>query len=311
MERNLFDVMDRWWKLRHYPDITEGTVETAANGVASIRIGGGIDTQPALYNQRVGLVPGDTCIAVRTSRSRQWRIIAAFGKSSLMGTIFATPSNAPFVQLAPPNNFHSKALPGLVAFEWDAPPQQPVAFEIQTATDNTGTGATTRVITRGSYYLLESSDALYGRARSINEGFQKSSWTDWVACTPSPSADNAEFVISAVFTDDDLVVIGDSPSGYGMPLGLVPSGYSIARVLMRVTTAFPTGVVLESSDSFMKYTAPISSSSLLATGDFEFQPNVDITADTTIELWDHSDPGLSLTYTGRAEIYVTCRKTAQ
>ncbi len=190
---NILDAFDRLMRDKNIPELSEGTVTTANENVAWIKFGGSGQAQQADYIG-AGVKSGDRCIAARVSRNARWVIIGTYSSNRTS----SNPSARAIDLYAPPTDLVSKTVPGFAIWEWQAPvATNAVAFEIQTNSSASETGATATLITRGSYYFESASADRYARVRMVTLDFKYSNWTSWVSCTPLPAAApyNATYIV--------------------------------------------------------------------------------------------------------------------
>ncbi len=181
-----FQALEHFLDQKYPAEIDEGIVASKSLLTAWVRLGGSNQMQEASLPKDTMIDVGDRVIVIRPTRMSRWVILTAFGTRQT-GIVVSGESNPAF-EFAPPDGVAaSSVLLGCVLFTWDAPPQQVVAFEVQTNTSESEAGATSQLITRGSYCIIQSSVTLYGRVRSISTTWEKSDWSDWVSAAPGTS----------------------------------------------------------------------------------------------------------------------------
>lgn len=163
------------------------TVVSVAAGIARIRIKGSNQTQDAIVPAGMDIQYNDEVRLTRTkSNSRvRWVVDAVI-------SVRATGQRgvqSQYMEIFPPDGITViDGLPGMVTVRWNAPVTMPVAFEVQTADDSSGTNAVTEFTTRGSYAIIPASSNRYFRIRSTAHDGQQSAWSDWTLAEPGESA---------------------------------------------------------------------------------------------------------------------------
>jgi hypothetical protein len=284
---NIIAIFERMWAVKDKAEIAEGQILTAQAGMASVILAGSTQPTRALYDRRDTIIPGDSCFLIRSKRTAPWVIAVVLGKP-LTGTSFATPGINQ-TQLSPPNGVQIKGK----YVEWQAPPQYPVAFEIQTSDDMSEIGATTHLVTRGSYFFLDTLEATYVRIRSVGLDFRKSAWSEWLAYSPPISASILNISASFVL-------------GWGTEVASIETGSIIERVLVHVTQAnngtSPTLKVGVDGDDDLFMTENQNDSTLI--GSYETQPFYEATEAIVIKVFFS---GIDAT-TGAGTLYLTVRE---
>ena len=88
--------------------------------------------------------------------------------------------------LSPPANLTATGGPRIVRFEWDTYPGEIMCYQVQTNSSAVEAGATEVLVTRGSYYMYETTvgTTRYGRVRAIRwfgpNDVMFSAWSVWV-----------------------------------------------------------------------------------------------------------------------------------
>lgn len=163
-------------------DIQEGSVASAKDGIAWVKISGAAKSQLATYPSIMTPSPNDDCLLIRSRLSQQWRMISWYGKPS-NGTQVATSDWRKNIQLAPPSGLQAAGYQNFVLFSWSAPPQEFVVFEIQTALESDKSDAIVQPIIIGgnAYVYSYTIGTVYARVRSVNINFKRSSWSEWTS----------------------------------------------------------------------------------------------------------------------------------
>lgn len=231
----LFDALDRWWKTKDVPQIIEGRVEYAKDGVAQVYLTGASNVQPAVYDKRSNpsISKGDRCLMVRTNRTAKWVVITSYGSINEGNVVSGGTGQVD--ELAPPANFDTQKIGKFALWTWYAPPQKPVAFEVQTSVTATEGDAITQIVTRGSYFLYETESAISARVRSIDSNFKKSGWTPWLSGISATALVGVGLTVKRYDTSFTYTSFNDDGV---LTLVTLPAGETILRVRLYIDTIF-------------------------------------------------------------------------
>jgi hypothetical protein len=119
---------------------------------------------------------GDTCTVEWVKELKGWAVTAVYAKGIAPASKPTSDSEFP-----PPQNIRAlQSYPGAVVVQWDVTVNQPLAVEIQWNDTASESGATIESITRAGHAIIETTDDIYVRARSVDLDGERSDWTDWV-----------------------------------------------------------------------------------------------------------------------------------
>lgn len=234
--RNLFDAIDVHLDRREIRELTEGRI-VAMNGLtATVRLVGSSDAQEADLAKGIVAEAGDDVVLVRPRGRRRWIVVSAFAspRQGMKPTTAAPNQPGARGSLFPPNNIQSEdLLPGIVVLKWDAPPQEPLVFEVQTNTQAQESGAASVLKTRGSYAIIKNAYGMYLRVRSWRSDFQVSAWSPWVWGAAGTNAGSTgtsgsgDVTLTTSFDHINSLITLISEADYGARL---------QRVIVEVTT---------------------------------------------------------------------------
>lgn len=234
--RNLFDAIDVHLDRREIRELTEGRI-VAMNGLtATVRLVGSSDAQEADLAKGIVAEAGDDVVLVRPRGRRRWIVVSAFAspRQGMKPTTAAPNQPGARGSLFPPNNIQSEdLLPGIVVLKWDAPPQEPLVFEVQTNTQAQESGAASVLKTRGSYAIIKNAYGMYLRVRSWRSDFQVSAWSPWVYSAAGTSAGaSATSSIGSI----TLTISFNQGKAVATLLADAPSGARLRRIIIEVLT---------------------------------------------------------------------------
>ena len=152
---------------------------------------------------------GAQVVMVRTRDRDRWIVIGQIREGYNAG------SGANMAALAPPANLVVSSARNLIAVEWETfPGDSTLSYEVESAPDD-GTGdpdlanSETQLVTRGSYYIHETSAAeiLHFRVRALrwvsNDELVYSAWSEWMQHQAEPFAHD-------LLGDEHLYTVGTS-----------------------------------------------------------------------------------------------------
>lgn len=184
-----FDAVEKIIDGKQIRDIDFGIcVNVNVNGIR-VRLAGSSNTQDAITVSGMQIQTGDQVVLVRPRTQNQWIAIGAVGTNEIGSLATNVPTRDNY-ELAVPNNIRvGPSIRGCCVLVWDSPPQQAIAFELQTNTVKISTGADNVLTTYGAYCIIESDTDLYMRVRSVSTDFRRSGWSEWtlVPATPLPA----------------------------------------------------------------------------------------------------------------------------
>jgi len=189
-KKTIVDVLDEHASRREKrrPKEKRAVVVATTPNTALIRVGGSLQVQHAAIPANADIDVGDTVLVIpNESEPRvRWVITSIIAKRSTAGTPAV---ERPYRELFPPDNIRTiDSVPGAITIVWDVPVQLPVAFQVQTSTDEGVTNSSIVLITRGSYAIIPTAESsLDYRIRSIAEDGQASGWSDWASASPAES----------------------------------------------------------------------------------------------------------------------------
>jgi hypothetical protein len=180
---DILDAIDKLIRDAQRAQIAEGRIDSIGqSGLVYVQVNGSSYAQRAYADKRLNpsMSIGDRCVLIRPTRTSEWVVIAAYGIQD--GKNVAT-GTGQIRQIAPPIGLRAQNYTGMIIWEWSTPALVPVAFEVQM---QTGTGDQPILTTRGSYFILVTSEysvTKYVRVRSVSADGDRSNWTGWVAGT--------------------------------------------------------------------------------------------------------------------------------
>lgn len=185
---DLIGTIDDRIKFKERPTFEEGVIISVFGNIAKVRTKGTSQIRNVEKDNTNTDDVGKNCLIYWSQKSGKYMLIAlgASNTASPPVTVNTGSGQTGGLQLFPPDNFSvlTTEIPDIIVAKWNSPVQRPVAIEVQTNTIASDSGATTDIIQRGAYALIQSSVNLYVRARAIGENFTYSSWTDWILGTP-------------------------------------------------------------------------------------------------------------------------------
>lgn len=216
--------------------IQEARILNIGPRFAKIQIAGSAGIEDAFYDISAKIEAGDYCLVAWSPQRNHFVVLTAFNAPGSQTNLMTRRLTS--MELAPPSGVEAhNYIPGTIIVEWNAPPQQAVAFEIQTNTTAVESGSSTQLVTRGSYAIVETSVQLYARVRSISSDFEYSSWSPWVTATPDSALDIGTILRLIEY---DFTYLTSSP----LALRLLTSAALATAVRLIIDTAFDGTVSL-------------------------------------------------------------------
>jgi hypothetical protein len=226
---DILDAVEKLIRDNQRAVVAEGRIESAAkDGIAYVRFNGSAYAQRAYTDKRLNpaLSIGDKCVAIRPTRTSEWVIVAAYGTRG-DGKNVAT-GTGQIRQIGGPNSLRASATTSLLIWEWDAPTQVPVTYEVQLSSSAQDMGVVPTLVTRGSYFLFvpPNTNTWYARVRSVAPDGDRSDWTGWLG----NSVTNATGLTSRTFQTAFQYDVTPRNSTYTITLGTVPAGWTVRLI---------------------------------------------------------------------------------
>lgn len=178
---DLIDAIDERIAAKTGDVLVEGIIVSVAPRYIRIKLTGSSRTVTAFYDSGMSLEAGKRAFITWSKQQARYVVLASIDAP---GSQSATSNRNPAdFQLAPPSNVAAVALPKAILVKWDDPIVQVLAYEIQSNSSATDVGATTELVTRGTF-LKSATVQTYFRVRSITTDYRYSSWSAWVNATP-------------------------------------------------------------------------------------------------------------------------------
>ena len=216
--KDIFAAIETYLQRRKIPELAEGVVVSAQDGLADVVLSGSQGSIRAHYDTRMPLVAGDNCLLVRLATMPAWVIVARYGNNRLGAY------RQQEVALMPRNLRVYGARTFAIA-AWDGQPD--VLYEVQCA--HTGNQFITVAFVTGSAVVVPmETTSVSVRVRGIaRDGYA----TNW--CAP----------VSAQRPDDPTTLLRDKGDllTFGTRLAVLPLGAN--GQVLTVDTSADTGLI--------------------------------------------------------------------
>jgi hypothetical protein len=231
------DLAQKRKEQRNKMDYRGEVVAVNPNG-ALIRVGGSQTTQQAAVLGEIKIEVGDLVLIQKNMINPRvhWVIIGSMGKRDygVQGV-----AERPYRELFPPSNVRQvNVVPNVITIMWDAPPTDPVLFEVQHSPDGTDENAEEVLFTRGSVAFLVPDEIgvtiTSVRVRSYAPDGQYSAWSPWLS----------DVTISIATVSDNTIAIYFDTWADVYPILTTASGLIVTSVSVTIEEAFDQPVDL-------------------------------------------------------------------